>query len=710
MNLRLKSIKSKLLILLLVSIACSFLALGFYNTKNEYAAQYHLVEEKQLDLAKQTAKFIDSYLESKVMIVEAVKDEISTITLDISNQAITDKLLLGKKAGDFVDLYIGFEEDGSFLLSDGSFLNIEKDNFDARKRPWYIKAVKEGKSGVTKPYVDITTKKLVVTVYSPLKKDGKTLGVVGSDIFLTTVVNSILNVKIDGLGGSAFLVDSDESTLIHKNEELLNKPNDIYKKAKTNEDSAFNEINLNNTDLLVAYSKIPLSKWYLVVELQKDVIYEEINANIYKDIGLYVLLLVIILGLIYFSLVKILVPLKSLESGLYEFFSYLKGEQSHAKKLNINTDDEFGNMAKVIDKEIEAVSQSIDNDKALIENVKAVVNRVNEGRLDLKVEKTTTNKSLNELKDILNEMIEKVSSSVDKDINLILNAISNYSQLNFVENIQSPSGNISNGLNNLCDIINQMLQENKSNGEKLSHSSDLLLQNVNILNTSSNETAVSLEETAAAVEEITSTIVNNTNRISQMQSHSKELTNSINHGHELANSTVTSMDEINEQTQAIADAITIIDQIAFQTNILSLNAAVEAATAGEAGRGFAVVAQEVRNLASRSAEAAKEIKDLVESATEKTNKGKNIADNMISGYTKLNQSINQTTEVISDIAEASKEQKISIEQINDVINRLDQQTQNNASVATQTHDVAQNTSIIAKEILDAVHKKQFRNS
>ena len=104
----------------------------------------------------------------------------------------------------------------------------------------------------------------------------------------------------------------------------------------------------------------------------------------------------------------------------------------------------------------------------------------------------------------------------------------------------------------------------------------------------------------------------------------------------------------------INDSISVIDQIAFQTNILSLNAAVEAATAGEAGKGFAVVAAEVRNLASRSAEAAKEIKAIVENATSKANQGKDIANNMIDGYKQLNQNISQTINLISDIEMSSK--------------------------------------------------------
>ncbi|KHF07873.1 chemotaxis protein, partial [Vibrio parahaemolyticus] len=127
-------------------------------------------------------------------------------------------------------------------------------------------------------------------------------------------------------------------------------------------------------------------------------------------------------------------------------------------------------------------------------------------------------------------------------------------------------------------------------------------------------------------------------------------------GYNLADKTTFSMDEINEKVSAINEAISIIDQIAFQTNILSLNAAVEAATAGEAGKGFAVVAQEVRNLASRSAEAAKEIKAIVENATSKANQGKSIATNMIGGYKELNYSISQTINLINDIQNASKEQ------------------------------------------------------
>jgi len=252
-----------------------------------------------------------------------------------------------------------------------------------------------------------------------------------------------------------------------------------------------------------------------------------------------------------------------------------------------------------------------------------------------------------------------------------------------------------------------MLVENKSNGLTLDHSSDILLKNVNILNQNSNEAAAALEETAAALEEITGNISSNTENVIKMSNFTTQVTTSVTSGEALANETTKAMDEIDKEVNAINDAITVIDQIAFQTNILSLNAAVEAATAGEAGKGFAVVAQEVRNLASRSAEAANEIKALVQNATVKANSGKKTSNEMINGYKTLNENVSKTIDLIKDVEMASKEQLTGIEQINDAVNSLDQQTQQNAMVASQTHDVAVDTDTIAKLIVSDADAKEF---
>ncbi len=364
-------------------------------------------------------------------------------------------------------------------------------------------------------------------------------------------------------------------------------------------------------------------------------------------------------------------------------------------------------MAKIINENVVKTKSLIEQDEALINDVKRVVEKVKEGHLKYKVEKSTQNDALQELKVIFNEMLENIEANVDADINKITKVLDEFTKLDFTHKVENPTGRVSKGLNDLATIINKLLLDNLRNGTTLEENAGSLSANVTSLSKSSNAQAASLEETAAALEEITSTIINTTDNIANMANYSNELKQSIEKGQKLALSTVNSMNEINAQTQSIADAITVIDQIAFQTNILSLNAAVEAATAGEAGKGFAVVAQEVRNLASRSAEAAKEIKDLVETATTKTNLGKKSADDMIAGYDILNENIIKTTETINDIASSSKEQQAGIEQINDAITTLDQGTQQNAAVASQTATIADSTSSMAKAIVDEANEANF---
>ena len=702
------NIKNKVLFIVLIGFVLSFSILGFLNTSNAYTSEYKLVEEKNLEMVNNTSDFIEDYLKSKIVVVESVAKQLSKIDIDNQNNEFLSKLVLGRDAGGFADLYLGYEKDGALILSTGEIYDLASKNYDARKRPWYMKAIELNKSSVSEPYTDVVTGKLIISVVTPLIVNDKTVGVVGSDIFLDTVVDTILNLKIHE-SGFAYLLDKKNKILIHKNKELLNKQSIAFKSFEKSKDSDFNILEVEGVKKIISYSKISLTDWYLVIELDNDAVFKKLIDNIIKDIITYIVLLVIFISILYFSLTKMLQPLKTLENGFNEFFAYLKGDTENVQKLNLNSQDEFGKMANIIDKEIELISVNFENDKKLIENVKTVVNRVKDGKLDKFVSVETNNKSLNELKEILNEMISQISSNVHDNINEIITTLDLYSKSNFTQSIQNPKGDIARGLNNLCTTINEMLNENKSTGITLETNSTKLSSNVDILNRASNETAAALEETAAAIEEITSTVVNNTEKISTMTSYSNQLSSSISQGENLANTTVQSMNEINEQTNAIAEAITIIDQIAFQTNILSLNAAVEAATAGEAGKGFAVVAQEVRNLAARSAEAASEIKTLVENATNKANNGKKIADDMINGYKQLNDNISKTTKIIEDIAQSSREQRTSIEQINDVVNNLDKQTQQNAVVANETQDIAVETSQIAKKILNDVNSKEFRS-
>jgi methyl-accepting chemotaxis protein len=410
------------------------------------------------------------------------------------------------------------------------------------------------------------------------------------------------------------------------------------------------------------------------------------------------------IGLIFLAITRATKPI----DGLKEGFTNLINSNSTDIKLPVTSNDEIGEVTILFNKYMDKVQEGLAKDKIVIEEASDVLQKCANGFFVYDVKSTASNPYVEELKTKLNSMIKDTHQTLDK-INYTLRQ---YSESKFDyklddEGIYGDLGSVTNAIKLVGNNTSELLAMVMNAGNSLNTSTHGLSRNSSNLSHSSNSQAASLEETAAAIEEITANIRNTTQNTVSMANLAKEVNNSASNGLSLANTTAMSMDEINRKVSAINEAIEVIDQIAFQTNILSLNAAVEAATAGEAGKGFAVVAGEVRNLASRSAEAAKEIKALVESASQKANEGKNISTDMINGYNELNNKIRSTIEIINNVTSSSKEQEQAMNQISDAVNRLDTATQENASVATDISSMSSEIAHLSDSLVNAASRASF---
>ncbi len=324
-----------------------------------------------------------------------------------------------------------------------------------------------------------------------------------------------------------------------------------------------------------------------------------------------------------------------------------------------------------------------------------------------KIEAKSENQEFQNIANNLNQTVGNLSSSFEQ----MLYFFERYQKNDFTVEIKS---NQAQELKTLIDAVNKlnikiskMLLSSLKSGSMFKENAEALRNNMEQLSTNITTQATILEETSASVEEITSSVRNNSLDVDKMLKYSNELTVSVKNGYESAKNSAELMDRINNRTKSIEDAISIIDQIAFQTNILSLNAAVEAATAGEAGRGFAVVAAEVRSLASRSADAAKEIKLLVGGATLEANNGKIASTEMIKEYDVLNENIQKTKQIIENISSSLKEQERGIEQVNVAIADLDRATQQNALKAQETREIANHNDQMATTMIVETNKTNF---
>ena len=409
-----------------------------------------------------------------------------------------------------------------------------------------------------------------------------------------------------------------------------------------------------------------------------------------------------------YSIKRIVGGIQRLKIYIDDLMDFAFFRSNRIKKATYIKNDDIGFILTELNQHVDKFDVMRKKDMHVLGEVVIALNKLSQGIYTSKIHADSDNFMISTLKRIVNEMLVTTNQNMQE----LVDIMDKYThedyrdQMNINPILKGKMLITMQRINKLGQELNDSAKLNLKNGTQLEKNSMSMNKSVENLSVRANEQAASLEETAASIEEITSITKNNNHNAKKMAELSKTVQTSVTLGEKLARQTALSMDEINEKVQAINEAIGVIDQIAFQTNILSLNAAVEAATAGEAGRGFAVVAGEVRNLATRSTQAAKEIKILVEDANFKTSEGKKISNEMSNGYSNLNELILQTINIIQDVSVASNEQLTGIEQINNAISLLDKVTQENANEASNVARFADETLIMAQVLVqDAKNKK-----
>ncbi len=321
--------------------------------------------------------------------------------------------------------------------------------------------------------------------------------------------------------------------------------------------------------------------------------------------------------------------------------------------------------------------------------IQDIVRAVQQGRLDRRIDTLDKEGFFLRLSESINEMVATIGNTMD-DINVVMSALARGDLTRQIENhYQGAFGEVAESVNETVEKLSRIVGEIRSSAQEVSATAKEILDGNNRLSSRTENQASALEQTAASMEQITSTVKQNSDNAQLANQLAEDARETANKGGEVVSHAVKAMDEINQSSERIAEIIGVIDEIAFQTNLLALNASVEAARAGEQGRGFAVVATEVRNLAQRSATAAKEIKELIQDSVGKVDAGSKLVNQSGETLQEIVNGIQKVGDIVGEIAAASAEQTAGIEQVNAAVTSMDETTQQNAALAEQTSAASQ---------------------
>ncbi len=509
----------------------------------------------------------------------------------------------------------------------------------------YIQKGLKNQSSITDVLKSKVTGTPVFNLGEPLKHNGKIIGILYSSIELANFSDEFITPIKIGKEGYAYMTDKSGVVSAHPNPEIILNTNISqfdWGKQILTQKKGLLTYEYKGIEKIVAFQTEPLTGWTVAAGAATSDIFQEVNDLTARNA---IINSIIVLALI----VVIILIVKPVTAALNKGVAFAREIQTGdlSGRLRLIRGDEIGQLGNALD----SMADSLQQRAGLAEAIAAG---------DLSQEVTLTSK-----KDVLGH-----------------------------------------ALRNMTDKLNDIIGQINAASEQIDSGSSQVSDSAQDLSQGATQQAAAIEEISASLNELSSRTQSNAENAQTASQLAVTAQNAANIGSSHMQEMMTAMRDINDSGQSISKIIKTIDEIAFQTNLLALNAAVEAARAGQHGRGFAIVAEEVRNLAARSAKAARETAELIEGSVQKGENGTQIANRTAAALEEIVTGIGKTADLVGEIAASSKEQAEGITQVSDGINQIDQVTQRNTAGAEEGAAAAEELSSQSAYMRDIL--AQFR--